>query len=156
MERFNLELAPRIPAVGQPSLLVFAPQRPQLECLRGRYTSTHLWPWKIACKPTRIAAFQVPKAPSYNSGLFTPFENLSALSSTNHARLTPLLPASQRPCRVVQDDGEIKLKYHPKSWNEFERILFVDQPVGVGFSYAEHGERVVSRFLVLLVSANNL
>ena len=60
------------------------------------------------------------------------------------------------PCRVVQDDGEIKLKYHPQSWNEYANVFFVDQPVGVGFSYAEHGERVVSRFLVLWVSANNL
>jgi hypothetical protein len=163
-------------------------------------------------------AFQVPKAPSYNSydaydsGLFTPFEKLSALSSTNYARLThPFFPRhsvrikkstfcdgsvnsytgyidvddrhlffyffeSRRdpakddvlfwinggpgcssalglfmelgPCRVVQDDGEIKLKYHPQSWNEFANVFFVDQPVGVGFSYAEHGERVVSRLLV--------
>jgi hypothetical protein len=27
--------------------------------------------------------------------------------------------------------------------------FFVDQPVGVGFSYVEHGERVVSRFSVI-------
>ena len=32
-----------------------------------------------------------------------------------------------------------------------ERVSIADQPVGVGFSYAEHGERVVSRFLVMLL-----
>ena len=52
------------------------------------------------------------------------------------------------PCTVVQDcedDAEIKLKNHPQSWNEFSIA------VGLGFSYAEHGERVVSRFLVMLL-----
>ena len=174
-------------------------------------------------------AFQVPKTPSYNSyaaydsGLFTPFENLSALSSTNYALLThPFFPRhsvrikkstfcdgsvnsytgyidvdarhlffyffeSRRdpakddvifwtnggpgcssamglfmelgPCRVVRDggdDAEIKLKYHPHSWNEFANVFFVDQPVGVGFSYAEHGELVVSCLSLLWVSAKRL
>ena len=176
-------------------------------------------------------AFQIPKVQSYNayaetydSGLFTPFESLSALSSSNYASLThPFYPRhsvrikkstfcdgsvnsytgyidvdarhlffyffeSRRdpakddmifwtnggpgcssamglfmelgPCRIVQeaakdggDDAEIKLKYHPQSWNEFANVFFVDQPVGVGFSYAEHGESVVSRFRFVLFRA---
>ncbi|KAJ8503551.1 hypothetical protein ONZ45_g10765 [Pleurotus djamor] len=40
------------------------------------------------------------------------------------------------PCRVLDDEGP---KFHPESWNSNANVLFVDQPVGVGFSYAEHG-----------------
>ncbi|KAF5378632.1 hypothetical protein D9757_009524 [Collybiopsis confluens] len=43
------------------------------------------------------------------------------------------------PCRVLDDNGP---KYHPESWNTNANIFFVDQPVNVGFSYAEHGETV--------------
>ena len=58
------------------------------------------------------------------------------------------------PCTVVQDgeeDAEIKLRNHPQSWNEF---LIVDQPVGVGFSYVEHREQVVSCFVVMFFLLN--
>jgi carboxypeptidase C (cathepsin A) len=44
------------------------------------------------------------------------------------------------PCRVVDANST---KFHPKSWNSNANIFFVDQPVGVGFSYADHGETVV-------------
>ncbi|KAF8632418.1 hypothetical protein AX17_004859 [Amanita inopinata Kibby_2008] len=43
------------------------------------------------------------------------------------------------PCRVLDGDEP---KYHPESWNSNANIFFIDQPVGVGFSYAEHGESV--------------
>ncbi|KAF8649503.1 hypothetical protein AX16_005755 [Volvariella volvacea WC 439] len=43
------------------------------------------------------------------------------------------------PCRVLDENGP---KYHPESWNENANIFFIDQPVGVGFSYAEYGEAV--------------
>ncbi len=163
-------------------------------------------------------AFQVPKTQgydSYDAGLFTPFEDLSALSTSNYAHLShPYFPRhsvrikkstfcdgsvnsytgyidvearhlffyffeSRRdpakddvifwtnggpgcssamglfmelgPCRVVKeankeggDEAEMKLKRHPESWNEYANVFFVDQPVGVGFSYAEFGESVVS------------
>ncbi|KAF5346088.1 hypothetical protein D9756_010824 [Leucocoprinus leucothites] len=43
------------------------------------------------------------------------------------------------PCRITDADGP---KFHPESWNTNANIFFVDQPVGVGFSYAEFGEVV--------------
>ncbi|KAF5312208.1 hypothetical protein D9619_003689 [Psilocybe cf. subviscida] len=34
--------------------------------------------------------------------------------------------------------------FHPESWNNNANLLIVDQPIGVGFSYADHGETVSS------------
>lgn len=43
------------------------------------------------------------------------------------------------PCRVVNDTSTV---FHPESWNSNANIFFVDQPIGVGFSYADYGETV--------------
>ncbi|KIM38984.1 hypothetical protein M413DRAFT_447347 [Hebeloma cylindrosporum] len=43
------------------------------------------------------------------------------------------------PCRVLDSDGP---QFHPESWNSNANIFFIDQPIGVGFSYAEYGETV--------------
>ncbi|KAH9487335.1 Carboxypeptidase Y-like protein A [Psilocybe cubensis] len=43
------------------------------------------------------------------------------------------------PCRVLDANGT---KFHPESWNSNANIFFVDQPIGVGFSYADYGEVV--------------
>ncbi|KAJ2936592.1 hypothetical protein H1R20_g509, partial [Candolleomyces eurysporus] len=43
------------------------------------------------------------------------------------------------PCRVLDENGP---KFHPESWNSRANIFFIDQPVSVGFSYAEYGEHV--------------
>ncbi|KAJ7739216.1 Alpha/Beta hydrolase protein [Mycena metata] len=39
------------------------------------------------------------------------------------------------PCRVVKaEHGNV---HHPESWNSNQNIFFIDQPIGVGFSYAD-------------------
>ncbi|KAF7367689.1 Carboxypeptidase [Mycena sanguinolenta] len=43
------------------------------------------------------------------------------------------------PCRVLDENGPA---FHPESWNTNANIFFVDQPIGVGFSYADYGESV--------------
>ncbi|KAF8217517.1 serine carboxypeptidase [Mycena galopus ATCC 62051] len=44
------------------------------------------------------------------------------------------------PCRVVNADNDTV--HNPHSWNSNANIFFVDQPIGVGFSYADYGEYV--------------
>ncbi|KAJ7144934.1 serine carboxypeptidase, partial [Mycena crocata] len=43
------------------------------------------------------------------------------------------------PCRIVSDNAT---EFNPYSWNSNANLLFIDQPVGVAFSYAEYGETV--------------
>ena len=45
------------------------------------------------------------------------------------------------PCNVVNSTST---EYNPYGWNDKANIFFVEQPVGVGFSYADYGELVVS------------
>lgn len=66
------------------------------------------------------------------------------LRARSNSNLThPVFKITQNregPCRITDEDGP---KFHPESWNTNANIFFVDQPVGVGFSYAEFGETVV-------------
>lgn len=45
------------------------------------------------------------------------------------------------PCRVKDENSTV---VHPEAWNNNANVFFVDQPIGVGFSYADYGEVVVS------------
>ncbi|KAH7106100.1 serine carboxypeptidase [Auriculariales sp. MPI-PUGE-AT-0066] len=44
------------------------------------------------------------------------------------------------PCRWAEDG----LEHNPFSWNHDMNLFFLDQPVGVGYSYADYGETVVT------------
>lgn len=49
------------------------------------------------------------------------------------------------PCRIKPADSSAEqpsVEFNPFSWNNNASLIFIDQPVGVGFSYADYGEHV--------------
>ena len=57
------------------------------------------------------------------------------------------------PCNVTHDTLTTKL--NPYAWNEVSNLLFLSQPVGVGFSYAEEVVGVVSNETGLPVNSSS-
>ncbi|KAH9934971.1 Alpha/Beta hydrolase protein [Fomitopsis serialis] len=43
------------------------------------------------------------------------------------------------PCNIVNSSST---EHNPYGWNDKANIFFIDQPIGVGFSYADYGEMV--------------
>lgn len=49
------------------------------------------------------------------------------------------------PCRInpsLNKNDPPSIEFNPFSWNNNASIIFIDQPVGVGFSYADYEEHV--------------
>ncbi|KAI0763992.1 carboxypeptidase C [Trametes elegans] len=44
------------------------------------------------------------------------------------------------PCRIAEEGKNVS--YHPHSWTESANVIFLDQPVNVGYSYSEDGSSV--------------
>lgn len=72
-------------------------------------------------------------------GLFMELGTRSILSRKFSTQISEAY-ALAGPCRILDKEGP---KFHPESWNSNANIFFIDQPVSVGFSYAEYGESVV-------------
>ena len=72
---------------------------------------------------------------SSSIGLFTELGTPSIFREYVH----PINPLAG-PCRITNGTtGPVPFK---ESWNSNANIFFIDQPVGVGFSYADFGETV--------------
>lgn len=46
------------------------------------------------------------------------------------------------PCQILSEEDVSSPKFNPHSWNNNASVIFIDQPIGVGFSYADYGEHV--------------
>jgi len=68
-----------------------------------------------------------------------PFISFVSLGGPGASSATGLL-FELGPCQVIAKDGSITRNKH--SWNTHSNILFLDQPVNVGWSYSDDGSNV--------------
>ncbi|KAH8831814.1 serine carboxypeptidase [Flagelloscypha sp. PMI_526] len=76
----------------------------------------HVWFWFFEARNHPESA---PLVAWFNGG---------PASSSEYAVMTEL-----GPCRITNDSSGFD--FNPTSWNEVANIIFIDQPIGVGFSY---------------------
>ncbi|KAJ6622596.1 Alpha/Beta hydrolase protein [Mycena sp. CBHHK59/15] len=77
--------------------------------------------------------FESRSEPDKDNIIFWTNGGLGCLSSTG-------LFMELGPCRVV--NAENGMVFHQESWNSKVNVFFIDQPISVGFSYAEYGKTV--------------
>lgn len=89
---------------------------------------------------------RTPRLPTSSIGRMVPFETRGHPGFlTNHSAGGPGCSSTTGllfelgPCQIA---NETNVTYNKHSWNSHSNILFLDQPVNVGYSYSDDGSKV--------------